>query len=224
MARVDEHRGFLPRLAEHHRCSLRDLGVERNFAVGSALFHEGSRADRVMAITGGLVKLSRVTEQGREVVLALRGPGELLGEMSTFDGGLRSASAKALHPTTVISMPSHEFRKYLCDHGDVAVVALEVVASRLRANDDRRVDDADHDALGRVARALADLATDYGRSSDEGTVVERLMSHDELAGFVGASRESVSKALRQLRSAGLLIVHRRGATIVDLGALRRVGS
>lgn len=221
---VGERGEFLARLGESHRTAIQRLAVERHHSVGSVLFHEGSRADRVLAITNGLVKLSRFSSRGREIVLALRGQGELLGEMSTIEGSLRSATATTLSRTTVLSISSKEFRSYLLSHGDVAVIVLEIVAARLRENDDRRVDDADHDALGRVARALAGLADSFGKSTPGGTVVEQLMSQDELAGFVGASRESVSKALRQLRSAGLISVQRRGATVVDLDALRLVGS
>ena len=224
MTGVGEPAGFLQRLDGRHRTALAALAVERHFSVGSAIFHEGSRADRVLVVTEGLVKLSRVSEQGREIVLALRGTGEMLGEMSTIEGGIRSATAKALERTTAMSIPSPQFRAYLTAHGDVALIVLELVAARLRETDDRKVDAADHDALGRVARALAGLAETFGTDTASGKVVARMMSQDELAGFVGASRESVSKALRQLRSAGLISVQRRGATVVDLDALRRVGA
>ena len=224
MRAIDEEDGFVSQLGPMHASALREMAVTRHFQVGTALFHEGGRGDRTFVIEGGIVKLSRVSEQGREVVLAVRGAGQLLGELSAVDGGYRSATALALQRTTALSIPTAEFRAYLVAHGDVAMIVAEALAVRLRETDDRRVETADLGALGRVARGLAELAARYGTTSENGTAIDRLMSQDELAGFIGASRESVSKALRQLQSVGLISVQRRGATIPDLEALRRVSA
>lgn len=198
------------------------LGRPRRYRKGAVLFAEGDRADRVIVLRSGRVKVTRATESGREVVLGVRGPGEMLGELSALDGGSCSATATALEPVEASVIPASSFRAYLAEEPAMAYHLLEVVVHRLREADRARVEFGAFDTVGRVASRLSELARRYGSPVDGGLEIALALSQDELAGWVGASREAVAKALRQLRAAGCIETGRRRIVVRDLDALERL--
>jgi CRP-like cAMP-binding protein len=200
---------------------LAELGKRRRYPKGSALFGEGSRSDRVLVVMEGRAKISCATEDGKEVLLALRGPGDLLGEMAAFDDVPHSASALALEDMEVLTLPKEAFAEHLETHPAAAITLLRMLSARLRDADEKRVDFASHDAEGRVAKRIVELAERYGEESDAGIRINLPLSQEELGGWLGASREAVSKALQTLRSRGWIETHRRGITVTDLEELRR---
>jgi CRP/FNR family transcriptional regulator, cyclic AMP receptor protein len=212
--------GFLGVLSEAERAELTAVGTRRRHQRGTALFHEREASDRVVIVLAGRVKVSTATEDGKEVVLAFRGPGDLLGELSAIDGEPRSATVSALEPTEVLVVAASSFRAFLEAHPRVALLLLEMLARRLRDADRKRVEFAAHDTVGRVAGRLVELAEEHGRAVDGGVEITLPLSQDELAGWTGASRESVGKALHVMRSLRWVETGRRRITIRDLEALR----
>ena len=203
--------------------ALRDEGTARRYKRGGALFLEGEIADRVFLVESGWVTLRTSGPEGDEMILGLRGPGEVVGEMSALDGAPRSATAIAVDEveTTVVAASS---LTRLIDH-DAAVAGdlLRLMARRLRESGSERFEFMALDALARVARRLLDLAERFGAPDDDGgTRVELPLSQEELASWVGASREATVKALRTLREIGSITTGRRLVTIVDRAALLRV--
>src|SRR6266516_1694740 len=172
---------------------LRERGVQRRFRKGQALFHQGGTSDRVVVLLSGRVKVSTVTADGKEVVLAFRGPGDLLGELSAIDGDARSATVGALEPVEAAVVPASEFRAFLAVHPRVAILLLEMLARRLRDADRKRVEFGAHDTLGRVAARLVELAERYGEPATDGVRITLPLSQEELAGWTGSSREAVGK-------------------------------
>jgi len=213
--------GFLGALDDAQARGLRDRGIPRRFRKGQALFHEGGRSDRVVVLLDGRVKVSTVTEEGREVILAFRGAGDLLGELSAIDGGPRSASVVAIEPVQALAVTAADFRAYLREHPDVALLLLQTLSRRLRDADRKRVEYGAHDTVGRVAARLVELAQRYGEPAAAGVRIGLPLSQEELAGWTGSSREAVSKALQSLRRAGWVVTERRSITVLDLEALRR---
>lgn len=216
-----DRQGFLASLDEQERRALIDRASTRRFRRGTYLFSEGDLSDHVVVIVQGRVKICSYTADGGEVVYAMRGPGELLGELSTLDGRPRSATVAALDPVEALLVPAPEFQAYLEEHPRVAVMLLRTVVGRLREANLRRVEFGTHDVTGRVAQRLLELAEQFGERINAEIHVELPLTQEELAGWTGASREAVSKALRSLRDRGTIRTHRREIVIRDLEALQR---
>jgi CRP/FNR family transcriptional regulator, cyclic AMP receptor protein len=218
---MSEAEEFLARLDESDRTALVERGRQRRWPSGATLFLEGDRSESVLVVVSGRVKVFSLTEQGEEVVLAVRGPGALLGELSALDGGVRSASVAALEPVTGLVLPSPVFIEFLRTHGPAATVLLRLITSRLRDADRKRVEFGAFDIAARVAGRLVELADRFGEPDEHGVRISVALSQDELAGWVGASREAVAKALRVLRDRGYVTTGRRTMTVLDLDGLRR---
>lgn len=213
--------GFVSALTDAERAELQRRARSRRFKSGAAVFHEGTASDGVIVIVRGRVKVSTVTGSGKEVLLAVRGPGDLLGELSAIDGLARSASVSALEPVEILVIASADFRAFLEHSPRVALLLLEVIGFRLRDADRKLVEFAACDTVGRVAARLVELVQEHGRSAAAGYEITLPLSQEELAGFTGASREAVAKALRTMRELGWIITERRRVTVIDLEALRK---
>lgn len=192
----------------------------REWRRGEVLCHEGDESDWVAVIESGRVKASSHTAGGTEVVLAVRGPGSLLGELAAVDAQPRSATLIALEPVAALVMPPREFQSYLATHGRVALLLMRLLADRLRDADRKRIEFGAQDTKGRVAARLVELAERFGAPVAGGIQIALPLSQDELAGWVGSSREAVSKALGSLRAAGWIRTSRLCVTVLDLESLR----
>ncbi|MEU8326342.1 Crp/Fnr family transcriptional regulator [Nonomuraea sp. NPDC048881] len=210
---------FLSLLTAEEVEALRAAGRPRRWDRGTTVITEGDAADWVLVLTQGRVKVSSHTSSGTEVILAVRGPGALLGDMSAVDGSPRSNSVTALEPIQGIVV--RDFSAFLAAHGRIAVLLLQLLVGRLRDADRKRVEYGAFDTTGRVATRLLELADRYGERTSTGVRVALPLSQDELAGWTGSSREAVSKALRTLRDRGLIETGRRRVVIHDVEGLRR---
>jgi CRP/FNR family cyclic AMP-dependent transcriptional regulator len=215
------HGGFLGALEPEAADALRSHGVPRRYVRGTALFHEGQLADRVMVVLSGTVKLSSVSEEGKEVLLALRGPGDLLGELGALDGRPRAASAIAVENLEALVVPAADFRAFLEVHPRAALVIVEMLAKRLRDADRKRVEFAAQDSMSRVAARIVELSERFGEERDGVLHIDLPISQEELAGWTGCSRDSVVKALQAMRGLGWIDTERRRITVHDLDAVRR---
>ena len=212
--------GFLGALSAPECGALEERASRRRHARGAPLFHENDESDSVVVVLAGRVKVSTVTDDGREVVLAFRGPGDLVGELSAIDRRPRSATVSAVEPVEALTLAASEFRAFLHAHPRVAILLLEMLTRRLRDADRKRVEFAAHDTVGRVSARLVELAEAYGRPVGGGVEITLPLSQEELAGWTGASREAVGKALQLMRGLGWVATQRRRITVLDLEALR----
>ena len=188
---------------------------------GETLFTEGDRGDRLYIVTNGKVKLGRTAADGRENLLAILGPGEMFGELSLFDPGPRSATVTAVTDAAFGSLSHDDLLRWLDGRPQVARGLLSQLASRLRKSNDVVADLVFSDVPGRVAKALLDLADRFGRTADDGVHVHHDLTQEELAQLVGASRETVNKALADFASRGWLRLEPRSVVIMDLERLSR---
>jgi CRP/FNR family cyclic AMP-dependent transcriptional regulator len=214
---------FMARLGPREREELVRRGRQRRWPAGASLFLEGESCSTVVIVVSGRVKIFSLTEHGEEIVLAVRGPGTLLGEFSAVDGEPRSASVSALEPVVALVVPIAAFIEYLRTNGAAGIALLQMVTAKLRDSDRKRVEFAAYDIAARVARRLVELADRFGEPDEHGVRIAVALSQDELAGWVGASREAVAKALRVLRSRGYVSTGRRTMTVLDIDGLRRRG-
>jgi CRP/FNR family cyclic AMP-dependent transcriptional regulator len=200
--------------------ALRREGSTRRFPRGQALFVEGDRSDRVFMLERGSVLVFCTAPAGRDVVLAVRGPGDVLGDLSALDDLPRVATAVALDEVMAVVAPRSTLTRAL-QQVDAAQELIQTLANRLREADRRRLEFATQDTLGRVAGRLLELAENFGSPGPDGVVVELRLSQDQLASWCGASREATVKALRTLRSLECIATARRRVVVRDLEALRR---
>ena len=185
------------------------------------LFHEGDSGDKLYVVLDGKVKLGRTSSDGRENLLAILGPGQMFGELSLFDPGPRSATVTAVTDTTFASLSHEDLLRWLEGRPVVARGLLAQLAGRLRKANDVVADLVFSDVPGRVAKALLDLADRFGRTADDGVHVHHDLTQEELAQLVGASRETVNKALADFASRGWLRLEPRSVVIMDVERLAR---
>ncbi|MBW3084925.1 CRP-like cAMP-activated global transcriptional regulator [Austwickia sp. TVS 96-490-7B] len=188
---------------------------------GEVLFREGQRGDRLYVIISGKVKLGRCSTDGRENLMAILGPGEMFGELSLFDPGPRTATATAVADTELIGMSNEQLHEFLKDRPAVALSMLASLARRLRRTNDSVADLVFTDVPGRVAKALLDLSSRFGVECGEGVMVAHDLTQEELAQLVGASRETVNKALADFASRGWLKLEARAVLLLDVERLSR---
>jgi CRP-like cAMP-binding protein len=212
--------GFLAELAADERADLEQLGAVRRYRRGDVLFHQGDDAGAVVVLRDGHVKATMLND-GREVILAFPGPGELLGELSAVDGQPRSATVRAVDEVEALVIPGSAFRAFLERRPRIALVLLRGVAERLRAADRQRVDYAVNDVVVRVAGRLVELCDRFGCEDGAAIDIGLSITQDELAAWAGASREAVAKAMALLRTLGWVQTERRRILVLDLPALRR---
>lgn len=185
------------------------------------IFHEGDRGDSLYVITSGKVKLGRTSADGRESLLSVLGPGEMFGELSLFDPGPRLTSATAVNATDLIALHNKDLRTFIAGHPEVAMQMLAGLARRLRRTNEGLSDLVFTDVPGRVAKALLDLSGRFGQPSSGGVRVAHDLTQEELAQLVGASRETVNKALADFAARGWLTLGAKSVTLVDLDRLTR---
>jgi CRP/FNR family cyclic AMP-dependent transcriptional regulator len=216
----EEATNFLDLLGTEERSKLEARGRWQHFESGQILMYEGQVGDRVMVLLAGVAKVTHVTESGREMVLRLCGPGELVGELALVDGKPRSSTVVALESGDALTIPGSTFLTVLNELHGVPTAVLRMLARRFRDADRKRIEFAASDAIGRVAARLCELCERYGDPSDVGIAIKLHLSQEELAGWSACSRDAVVKALHQLRELNWIETGRRRITVLDLDALR----
>jgi CRP/FNR family cyclic AMP-dependent transcriptional regulator len=223
---------FFDDLAPADRAALAEAGTARHYRKGEPLFIAGDAGGFVVLIIAGRVKVTAPAPTGAEAVLSLRGPGDLVGELSALADAPdeRVATVVALEPVVCRVVRSGDFRTILAEHPAIALGLLRMVAARLRAADRRIVEFGVYDTVRRLARLLADMAEAAGSGGsrvgpgEHVHVLRTGLTQDDLAGMVGASRESVARGLATLRSLGLVSTGRGRVDVRDLPGLRTFGA
>jgi CRP/FNR family transcriptional regulator, cyclic AMP receptor protein len=187
------------------------------------ILRAGAAGDDVALVISGRVRLVAYGAEDREVMLAIRGPGELIGEMAALGGHRRTASAIALDDVKAGFLHADEFRTFLREHPEAGLVLMRMLVRRLAEADRDRVALATQDSVGRIAKRLLELSAEHGRPAAGGNRIELAMTQDELARWTGATRETVSRALRLMRTLGWVATGNRMITVLDQDALRERG-
>lgn len=208
-------------LDEEQQRSLRAKMGQTTLRRGEVLFEEGDQGNRLYIITEGKVKLGHTSMDGRENLLAVLGPGEIIGELTLFDPGPRSTTATAVSPVTLLHLDHADLVGILDTNPTMGKHMLRALARRLRRTNESLADLVFSDVPGRVAKALLDLADRFGTPTDDGVHVPHDLTQEELAQLVGASRETVNKSLADFVSRGWIQLEGRAVTLLDLDRLAR---
>ncbi len=201
--------------------ALRASMAEKRVPRSGVIFSEGEPGDRMYVILDGKVKLGQTSPDGRESLLAVLGPGEVFGELSLFDPGPRTATATAVTDTIVVGLGHADLRPWLTGRPEVAEALLQALAQRLRRTNEALADLVFSDVPGRVAKQLLELADKFGQPGPDGVLVHHDLTQEELAQLVGASRETVNKALADFTSRGWIEVDQRQVLLMDMERLAR---
>ena len=188
---------------------------------GSILFAEGDEGDHLYVILDGKIKLGTSSGDGRENLLSILGPGEMFGELSLFDPNPRTSTATAVTDAKLLSLGQTKLIPWLAENPKVALNLLASLAQRLRRTNEAVGDLVFSDVPGRVAKALIDLGERFGKQTDEGLLVNHDLTQEELAQLVGASRETVNKALADFAGRSWLKLDGRAVLITDLERLTK---
>ncbi|MFD4030205.1 Crp/Fnr family transcriptional regulator [Streptomyces sp. NPDC058637] len=219
---LDDRVPFLARLERADRAALLALGGRLRFGTRSALIHQQEPSSHVLLITEGWTKVTASAANGYEALLALRGPGDIVGESSALTGRARSATVTALEPVEAVAVEHDLFKEYLSRSPAAAFTLLGLTSDRTRAADRRRLEFASLTVRERFAVLLLDLARTHGVRTEEGIELTVPLSKQELAGSVGASREMVQRLLRDLRARQVVSTGRRTLLILRPDVLRRI--
>jgi len=193
-----------------------------DFPRGHTVFAEGEPGDRLYIIISGKVKLGRRASDGRQNILAVMGPSDMFGELSVFDPGPRTSSATTITKVHAMSMDRDALEAWITDRPEIAEQLLRVLARRLRRTNDNLADLIFTDVPGRIAKQLLLLAKRFGTQEDGGVLhVKHDLTQEEIAQLVGASRETVNKALVDFSQRGWIRWNGKSVMISDPNRLRR---
>ena len=189
---------------------------EKTYPKGSVILFEDDPGDALFIVREGRVKVVLVAEDGREVILGILGIGEYFGELSLIDDQPRSAHVIAMEDATLLVLRRDDFRKRVEANPAVAWTLLAELSRRLRRADGQIGSLVLLDVPGRIARMLLDTADEGG-----GPLIERALTHQTIAHLIGASRETVSRAMREFQDSGWISTERRRIRIIDRPALEK---
>jgi adenylate cyclase len=209
--------GLPPQLA----AGLRDRVQRRSFPAGTYLTREGEPADAMFVIERGLVRVSRTSRQGRELVLGLLGAGDTLGELGVLEAtGARTADAIAVDATMCVALTKDDLRGVIRKNPELGLRLLATLVDYIRRKDDELADIAFLDLPGRLAHKLLQLAARHGEPVVGGVRIGVRLPQSELAAMVGASRENVNRVLGRFVDEGAITLDRGAITIVNADRLK----
>jgi CRP-like cAMP-binding protein len=187
------------------------LCVSRHLDAEETLFLKGDEGDALYAVRRGRIRIATGNDDGRRLTLNLLGPGDVFGEIALLDGRPRTADAVATEPSELFMLYRRDFLQLLESQPKLAVRFIELLCSRLRWVSERMEESALLPLEARLAQRLVTLSEDYGTDLD--------LSQEELAVFVGASRESVNRQLQAWRRQGIVEISRNRIRVLDLARL-----
>jgi CRP/FNR family cyclic AMP-dependent transcriptional regulator len=208
-------------LNEEDARALRGDIIDVHLDRGERLFSEGDAGDKLYIILTGKIKLTKAAPDGRENLLSVHGPGEMFGELSLFDPIPRTSSATAVTNARLAALAHDDLRTWLFARPQVAMHMLQALAQRLRRINEVKADLVFTDVPGRVAKALLDLSDRFGVPTPDGVQVNHDLTQEELAQLVGASRETVNKALADFAARGWIQLAAKSVLVTDTDRLRK---
>ena len=191
------------------------LGSRKFYKKDSTILHENETGSALFVIISGKVKVSRESDDGKEVILSILNESDFFGEMAILDGLNRSAGVTAIEETELFLIQRTDFLNLLQDHPEISVSLLQELTRRLRASDLRIKSLSLKDAEGKVASVILQLADDIGKIKQGKVEIERLPFQHDLANMAGTSRETISRTLHSFAKRGLIELEGTRLRIID---------
>jgi CRP-like cAMP-binding protein len=191
------------------------LGVKKQFKKESVVLFENENANTLFVIVGGKVKISRISDEGKEVILTILNESDFFGEMGLLDGMSRSATVTAMEDTELFLIQRNEFLDLLHAYPEVAIALLEELTQRLRSADMKIKSLSLKDAEGKVATVILQIANDAGKIKQGTVEIEKLPYQHDLANMAGTSRETISRTLHTFAKKGFIELDGSKLRIID---------
>ncbi len=191
--------------------ALSSHAVTKTYPKNSVIINEGDRTDSMYVIMSGRVKIVLTDENQKEVIIDIQHPGDYFGELALLDEAPRSASVKTMENSTFLIISKHQLQKCLREHPEIGIGLIRGLAQRLRATTGNVKSLALLDVYGRIARTLLQLANE----EDGRQVISDKLTHQDLANMVGASREMVSRIMKDLADGGYIKTDGKKITIKE---------
>jgi CRP/FNR family cyclic AMP-dependent transcriptional regulator len=218
----DDRVPFLARLERGDRVALIASGRPLHYPARSVLMHQDEPSSHVLLLLHGWTKVTAIAANGYEALLALRGPGDIIGEGAALSGRHRSATVTTLDPVEAVVIEQSRFTMFLAKSPRVALQLLGLATDRQRSTDRRRLEWAALSVRERLAVLLLELVRTHGSRTDEGIELTIGLSQQEFAGSVGSSREAVARLLKELRTRQVVATRRRHLVVLRPDVLRRI--
>lgn len=202
------HLPIFSRVPEEQLVKIARVARYRRVPRATSIVHAGDPTDSLYVLVNGSIKVMNTNEEGREVILSILGPGEFFGEMGMIDGSPRSATVVSIEACEVITIAKEDFGKVLAENYEIALHIMKSLVQRLREADRKIENLALLDVYGRVGKLLLE----FSEQRDGQRVVTRKLTKQDIAKMVGASREMVSRVMKDLESQGYF--HTEGSTII----------
>jgi CRP/FNR family transcriptional regulator, cyclic AMP receptor protein len=199
---------------------LRQQSVQREYRRGQLVYGPVPQPPSVYLLERGLVRIYRASGAGTETTFGYVKPGEIFGELAVFTDQPRESYAQAVRPSIIWQLPRGAVREILKAHPGIVIAVTKQIGDRLKRIESRVENLVFRDARARVARILLELAEDFGHAERGMLTIDLSLSQEELATLVGATRQTVNAALRDLEQDGLVRRGRRRLVLLRPGALR----
>jgi CRP-like cAMP-binding protein len=217
------HCRFFSRVAREQLIALATQMSEQHYRAGQLIFQEGDLGDDLYMVETGIVRITMESREGEQAILGEVHPCETFGELGILDGAPRSATATAMTQTTAFRLPGRAFRDLIQRDQDFRQSVLVGLADEVRRAN-RNVGELHFlDVRGRLASRLAGLARSLDPTRDRDVALDTRFSQGDLAAMVGATRQSVNRALGELARNGLVRVDGRQITVTDVPGLESLG-
>ena len=202
-------------LSEEELGYISEKMIARHYESGKFIFLEDSEGEQCFFVVQGSVKVTRLSKEGREVILAMLNEGEFFGEMALLDGESRSANVIALEETEVLTLNREDFLVVLHDYPQIAIQLLKEMAHRLRKSDRQIASLSLSDAEKRIALCIIRFADDQGVIRRGQVSIPRVPIQQDIANMAGTSRETVSRAINLLEKEHFIKRKGRELLILD---------
>ncbi|EMF54933.1 MULTISPECIES: Crp/Fnr family transcriptional regulator [Streptomyces] len=218
----DDRVPFLARLEKDDRVALLTTGRPLRYRARSVIMHQDEPSTHVVLLLHGWTKVTAIAANGYEALLALRGPGDIVGEGAALSGRHRAATVTALEAIEAVAIDRSRFTAFLAGSPQVSLQLLGLTTDRQRSTDRRRLEWAALSVRERLAVLLLELTRTHGTRTDEGIELTIGLSQQEFAGSVGSSREAVARLLKELRTRQVVVTRRRRIVVLRPDVLRRI--
>ncbi len=213
------------RLGARHLERIAPLASIHRFAEKQVIYMPSDKRARLYAVLSGRVKLTRLSPEGKELVLCVLGKGEVFGELCLFDEGPHNTLATALEDAEIVAIKCADLTKFMAEDPELVTALGKHVGSRIRALEQKISDFVFKDVAQRLSGLLADMAREHGMEVPSGEyIIEMKITHQDLAGLIGSTRETTTTTLNQFRDRGLIDFQRGRIIILDIDGLEKTAS
>lgn len=207
-------------LEEQDLETLSTIVTRKEFGKRETLFHQGDPGEEFMILTEGSVKVELMNSEGKELTLTILTPYQFLGELALLDDVPRSATVVSMEQSVLLSINKRDFARLLEAYPRMSIPMLRQLTRRVRVLTDDIASMAFLDSYSRVTRKILNLAEEMGEDTPDGNIlIDRALTHQQLANLVGTTRETVTKILNEMKDNGLLSIRRHRITVLDRDGL-----